>query len=1099
MPDFSSAAYVDPVGVETDYATVQDGPWDDAATWGGTTPTESSNVRIDHAVTIRDTTPICRVCAVTVNASLTFAKTASTKFQVQTLFLLGKLDIGSEGSPVTGDVEIVFRNLPIDVGTTSDSFNSGYDPAQYGNGLVIRGEGECTIWGQAKTPFVSVADGQFLTTGLTEVTFSESVSGWKAGDEIAIPDCRTLLDDEDETYAIREVEIVNLATDFDSATVSFSPATQHTHITPTYYGSELEHIKLVNLSRNVLIRSENPSTGGTRGHILYTASAHVMIGWVEIKNMGRTENRLLHQTLFDGSGTPTMLGKNPIARYALHTHHTWGRRNEGDLDYFSNYPYTTKQVGVVVRDDMPDTTVSGSPSDTAVILSNVSGSGPTFTCNISEPVIAEDIVVDSSGDQFAVAVVNGSTITLDQRNFGNNTPSEGAGSVLGRELKLASNDGFPTTYPYDLLVHNERMTLLGLAFNGVDYTADVLRSSDWGESHIWSGVDLGNEKDTPKRNVPGACEVGQRAQVYSRSKWAQVIHDTHWSLVEKCVTYDIKGAAFVSEQNERENVYQDNHGLLVYSLNSFSRHSIETSNDGSERYTGREPVAHWSRMGFDKWYRRLSFANCWDNNFQNTAFGFEIVQERYDEFTPVPSQRGNQTMGGEAEQFVTGEKVPYEISNIHGHSSDNGATCWWIGASPYGQGTSYAGVAALPSERWGVRDSTWWGMTDFTYFHYPESRSDMTGVEIHESIYGVVMGDYDWWDSTLNNSKFVNCKIGLLMSYFANATGYSNTYREVEKQGELVPSLDKIYEIRNVETDCNSANIQLEAHSKSSDTIGKFKPHKEWHFIDCVYGNNFGGNDFRFNATQSAGRNFWCKCKYVFKSGIVHGQPKSPTYERRAWYDIQRPEEMMKSNEGWRTTARAYVGSPEVSRLSAAASDVATTLSVQKNDGTVVGEYLNNKTIPDPTLMNYGSLQWAAGQVWQTRGTAGVDWEPFFVRCNDEVMQVDNIVDATTHWELTVLRGQFGTTPQAHSAEDLIGTTNRSMWNRYEPDLIIEPYPDTYPLYALKSQWYATPEDRDPAPGLCTFAELVPESYVLDTDFSIGDGNMTGFIEAVSD
>src|SRR5262249_25970340 len=67
-----------------------------------------------------------------------------------------------------------------------------------------------------------------------------------------------------------------------------------------------------NLSRNVVIRSANPS--GTRGHVLFVHQADVDIRYTLFQDLGRTTIAPLDSTTFDGNGMPTHLGTNQIGR-----------------------------------------------------------------------------------------------------------------------------------------------------------------------------------------------------------------------------------------------------------------------------------------------------------------------------------------------------------------------------------------------------------------------------------------------------------------------------------------------------------------------------------------------------------------------------------------------------------------------------------------------------------------------------------------------------------------------------------------------------------------------------------------------------------------
>jgi hypothetical protein len=87
-----------------------------------------------------------------------------------------------------------------------------------------------------------------------------------------------------------------------------------------------------NLTRNVVIRSENPS--GTRGHTLYTHRSTVAIRYVQFQDLGRTRATALNAST------------NHIGRYPLHIHHLWGPINP------SNTGYQFEVVGNAINDSL---------------------------------------------------------------------------------------------------------------------------------------------------------------------------------------------------------------------------------------------------------------------------------------------------------------------------------------------------------------------------------------------------------------------------------------------------------------------------------------------------------------------------------------------------------------------------------------------------------------------------------------------------------------------------------------------------------------------------------------------------------------------------
>ena len=195
------------------------------------------------------------------------------------------------------------------------------DPDQFGIGFLSV-DGKVTMHGAVKTPtFVRTAAEPLA--GHTVIQLERPVSGWKTGDRLFIPDSRQV--DENNKFnssyvlQIDEVTVQSVSTDGRSITVS--PALRYAHRgardangTPTVLSDGTKLLPHVgNLTRNVVIRSENPS--GTRGHTLFTNRSDLDIYYVQFQDLGRTRAAALSSST------------NHIGRYPLHIHHLWGPVN----------------------------------------------------------------------------------------------------------------------------------------------------------------------------------------------------------------------------------------------------------------------------------------------------------------------------------------------------------------------------------------------------------------------------------------------------------------------------------------------------------------------------------------------------------------------------------------------------------------------------------------------------------------------------------------------------------------------------------------------------------------------------------------------------
>jgi hypothetical protein len=204
----------------------------------------------------------------------------------------GRLDAGTADDPVRQPVELIIRDVPLDVAR---------DPFQWGNGLL--NFGTQTRVGLRKTPFAELAED--AAAGATTLTLSEVPEGWAVGDELVLPDTR-------QTGTAQELaprrDAATIIASIDGATVTLrSPLGFARSSIRDPDGGVVLRPRVMNLTRNIVLRSENP--GGTRGH---TANVGDGAAWdVEgnaFLHLGRTRNAPPDAT-------------NLAGRYTDHQHH----------------------------------------------------------------------------------------------------------------------------------------------------------------------------------------------------------------------------------------------------------------------------------------------------------------------------------------------------------------------------------------------------------------------------------------------------------------------------------------------------------------------------------------------------------------------------------------------------------------------------------------------------------------------------------------------------------------------------------------------------------------------------------------------------------
>src|SRR5262245_37357348 len=199
VPDFCSQPTV---------TSVADGLWSNPATWStGKIPASDARVAISTGRDIvYDVVSDTKLGCVEVRGRLRFQADADTRMKTANLMVMdeGYLEVGSASAPIAASViaEIIIADQKID---------RRLDPAELGAG--IESLGRIRMHGAMKSPtFVRLAEEPL--TGQTTLTLEQSVTGWKAGDHIVIPDTRQLRQGErGSNYKTQDekVEIASIA------------------------------------------------------------------------------------------------------------------------------------------------------------------------------------------------------------------------------------------------------------------------------------------------------------------------------------------------------------------------------------------------------------------------------------------------------------------------------------------------------------------------------------------------------------------------------------------------------------------------------------------------------------------------------------------------------------------------------------------------------------------------------------------------------------------------------------------------------------------------------------------------------------------------
>jgi len=293
--------------------SVASGRWSDPGIWSTKRLPANGDLVVVAASTVvtYDRQSDEPLACVGVSGTLKFDQDLKTRLKVGTLMVMpeGYLEIGTERQPVGGNAsaEIVIADRPIDLTN---------DPEQYGTGLI--GLGRIRIHGVPKVPTFSRLTRE-IATGARNLPIQDRPRGWMPGDRLIVPDSKQWAIESGRPY-VPEWETPTVSAISESAVTV--DALKFDHPGARNGDDTIEFLPHVgNLSRNVIVRSENPS--GTRGHVIFVARADVDVRYALFKDLGRTTIAPLNNTTFSGSRV-TNVGTNQLGRYSLHMHHVVG-------------------------------------------------------------------------------------------------------------------------------------------------------------------------------------------------------------------------------------------------------------------------------------------------------------------------------------------------------------------------------------------------------------------------------------------------------------------------------------------------------------------------------------------------------------------------------------------------------------------------------------------------------------------------------------------------------------------------------------------------------------------------------------------------------
>ncbi|HWN42048.1 MAG TPA: fibronectin type III domain-containing protein [Thermoanaerobaculia bacterium] len=297
------------------HTAVADGAWHALATWGGAPPGNGAVVCIpaSRKVTVKQQES-SRLRFVQVHGELRMSVSDTTRLYVDTLSVAngGLFRIGFPGTPMEAGqlAEIVF------ISWNGSAIDLDWDPREESRGLIA--EGSIQVFGEPKSHMVPLTANVFKNS--TQLAVDSAPSNWKVGDKLVLTGSYFQRVDCTEPCTSSEDEQVEI-TAISGASIDFTPALSHAHLRPT---NDLR-LHVANLTRNVVFRSESPSTP-MRGHVMLM-NPGVDIRHAAFVDLGRTNKAVplddfvvtvgaLDYSIVPNTGT---IG-NRRGRYALHFH-----------------------------------------------------------------------------------------------------------------------------------------------------------------------------------------------------------------------------------------------------------------------------------------------------------------------------------------------------------------------------------------------------------------------------------------------------------------------------------------------------------------------------------------------------------------------------------------------------------------------------------------------------------------------------------------------------------------------------------------------------------------------------------------------------------
>ncbi|MBT5483132.1 MAG: transmembrane domain-containing protein [Gammaproteobacteria bacterium] len=245
-------------------SAVQGGMWSDSSTWsGGAVPRAGAVVTIGAGIdVVLDVSPPA-LNGINLNGTLTFADNKELELTTEWILNRGKLEIGTESDPYTGNATI----------TLTDN-NPGENINGMGDRGILMAPGVLSLYGDRENAWTKLAE--TAEAGSTRINVLDA-SGWKVGDEIVLAST----DFNPRQAERRHITLIR------RNRITLDEPLEYMHFGEITYGVD-ERGEVGMLTRNIKVQaSADADENYFGGHMMAMAGSSMKVSGIELTRMGQ--------------------------------------------------------------------------------------------------------------------------------------------------------------------------------------------------------------------------------------------------------------------------------------------------------------------------------------------------------------------------------------------------------------------------------------------------------------------------------------------------------------------------------------------------------------------------------------------------------------------------------------------------------------------------------------------------------------------------------------------------------------------------------------------------------------------------------------------